>query len=270
MRRLVAPGLALMVTLSCTAPAFADGGGGNAGAGVGAGGVTVTVGAPGSPGHSGSGGGGGSDSPPPPCGLIYLSGTGMPNTVHNATQGYWLVDTCKLLYQPGGMTWVPTTPPVAQIVAQTALSTAAWPKIAPSFDPTPDRLLVRFPIWLHLSSGWEQVAATATIAGVTATVMAKPESATWAMGDGTSITCHSAGTAYDANLSWSTNISRRDCGYTYATSSAVQPGGRFAVKVTVHYGVTWTSNFGGGGSLGEYDRSASTSVAVGQVQSLEN
>ena len=81
------------------------------------------------------------------------------------------------------------------------------------------------------------------------------------MGDGMSVTCRTAGTAYDANQSWSANVHRRDCGYTYTSSSAAQSDGRFLVKVTVHYSVTWTSNFGGGGSLGGYDRSASTSVA---------
>ena len=275
MRRLVAPGIALLAIVTITTPALADGGSGNVGAGVGPGGVTVTVGTPGSPGSPGhSGGGGGSDSPPPPCGLQYISGTELPSLVDNSTQGYWVVDTCKLGLEPGALTWVPTTPgstpPVASIVARTALSKAPWPKITPSFDPTPNRLLVKFPIWLHLSSGWKQITASATIAGVTATVTAAPESVTWAMGDGTTITCHSAGTAYDANQSWSTNVDRRDCGYTYTSSSAAQSDGRFAVKVTVHYGVTWTSNFGGGGSLGGYDQSASTSVAVGQVQSLEN
>ena len=273
MHRLLAPATTFLVaSLLGTPAAVAGGSDGNGSAGVGSGGITVTVGTPGSPGSSG---GGGDSSPPPPCGLVYISGTDMPSLIDDSTQGYWIIDTCKLnALDPKSMTWVPTTPgsapPVASIVAQTALSKAAWPTIAVSFNPSPDRLLVRFPIWLHLSSGWKHVTASATIAGITATVTAKPESATWTMGDGTTITCHSAGTAYDANQSWSTNVVRRDCGYTYTSSSAAQSNGRFRVKVTVHYGVTWTSNFGGGGSLGGYDRSASTSVAVGQVQSLEN
>ncbi|MDP9164721.1 MAG: hypothetical protein M3O32_01400, partial [Actinomycetota bacterium] len=172
MHRLLAPGLALLTTLTIATPALADGGGGNVGAGVGPGGVTVTVGTPGSPGHSGGGdgggdgdgGGGGSDSPPPPCGLQYISGTELPSLVDNSTQGYWVIDTCKLGIGPGALTWVPTTPgsrlPVASVVARTALSRASWPTITPSFDPTPDRLLVNFPVWLHLSSGWNQTSAT--------------------------------------------------------------------------------------------------------------
>jgi hypothetical protein len=273
MRRLIVPGSAFLVAFMLGTPAaLAGGSGGNGGAGVGSGGITVTVGTTDSPGHSS---GGGDSSPPPPCGLIYISGTDMPNLVDDSTQGYWIIDTCKInALDPKSMTWVPTTPgsppPIASVVAQTALGKASWPKVAVSFDPSPERLLVRFPIWLHVSSGWQPVKASATIAGVTATVTAKPESVTWAMGDGSSVTCRTAGTAYNANLAWSANVARRDCGYTYSASSASQPDGRFAVTVTVHYGVTWTSNFGGGGSLGGYDRSATTSVAVGQVESLEN
>lgn len=273
MRRLVASVGAFLAASSLGLPtAHAGGGDGNGGATVGSGGITVTVGVPGAPG--GSGGGGGS-SPAPPCGLEYISGTEMPSMDNPpSTQGYWVINTCTLGTDPKAVQWVPftpgTAPAVASVAAQKALGKAAWPTIKPTFDPSPDRLLVNFPIWLHLSSGWRQITAAATVAGVTASVTAKPESVTWAMGDGSSVTCRTAGTAYDAHLSWSANVARRDCGYTFGQSSASQAAGRFTVQVTVHYGVTWTSNFGGGGSLGDYDRSASTSVAVGQVQSLEN
>jgi hypothetical protein len=270
--RLVAPGAAFLVaSLLGTPLALAGGSGGNGDAGVDSSGITVTVGTPGSPGHPGGGG----EPSTPSCGLVYISGADMPSLVDSSTEGYWIIDTCKInALDPTSMTWVPTTPgsspAVASVVAQKALGRAEWPTIKVTFDPSPDRLLVRFPIWLHLSSGWQQVKASATVGGVTATVTAKPESVTWEMGDGKSLTCHSAGTSYDANLSWSANLSRRDCGYSYTSSSAAQTGGRYKTKVTVHYGVTWTSNFGGGGSLGGYDRSATTAVAVGQVQSLEN
>lgn len=274
MRRLLVPLGTFLATSVLGVPlAWAGGGGGYGGAGAGSGGITVTVGSLGSPGHSGGGGGGAST--PPPCGLEYISGTDMPSVDNPpSTQGYWVINTCTLGTDPKALQWVPFTPggtrAVASVAAQKALETAAWPRITPAFDPSPDRLLVNFPIWLHLSSGWRQLSASAAVAGVTATVTAKPESATWEMGDGSSVTCYSAGTAYNANLSWSANVARRDCSYTYAARSASEPQGRFPVKVTVHYGVTWTSNFGGGGSLGGYDRSTSTSVAVGQVESLEN
>jgi hypothetical protein len=274
MRRLLIPLSAFLAFIALGAPsAWAGGGDGNGGAGVGSGGITVTVGTPGDGGHHGGGGGG--SSTPPPCGIEYISGTDMPSLGPNpSTEGYWMIDTCKLGTDPGALTWVPVTPgtapPVASVAAQSALGKAPWPTLTPSFDPVPTRLLVNFPTWLHLSSGWKQITASATIAGVTATVTARPESVSWAMGDGTSVTCHSAGTAYDSHLSWQQNLDRRDCGYTYRTSSAGQTGNTFTVKVTIHYAVTWTSNFGGGGSLGGYDRSAQTSVTVGQVKSLEN
>ena len=275
MRRLLASVGAFVAASSLGLPAaHAGGGDGNGGATVGSGGITVTVGGPGS-GSTGGSAGRGSTSPAPPCGVEYISGTDMPSMDNPpSTQGYWVINTCTLGTDPKAVQWVPftpgTTPAVASVAAQKALGKAAWPTITPTFDPAPDRLLVHFPIWLHLSSGWKQITASATVAGVSATVTAKPESVTWAMGDGSSVTCHTAGTAYDSQLSWSANEARRDCGYTFSESSASQTSGRFPVRITVHYGVTWTSNLGGGGSLGDYDRSTSTSVAVGQVQSLEN
>ena len=266
--------LAVMTaTIAATAPAaFAGGGGGNgdAGAGVGAGGVTVTVGPPGSPGKPGGGGG---SSAVPSCGPQYIDGKGLPSLVDNSTQGHWVIDTCLGL-APGSLRWIPTTQggpaPIPSVLAKTALSNAAWPTIKGDFNPSPDRLLVNFPTWLHLTSGWRFITASASEAGVSATVTAKPESVHWEMGDGATVTCHSAGTAYDAHRSWQANLTTRDCGYRYTTSSSGSAGGRYSVTVTVHYAVTWTSNAGGGGSLGGYARNATTTVAVGQIESLEN
>ena len=267
-------GLAVMTaTIVATTPAaFAGGGGGNgdAGASVGAGGVIVTVGTAGSLGKPGGGSG---SSPAPSCGLEYIDGKNMPRMVDNSTQGYWVMDTCLGL-APASLRWIPTTPggpaPIPSDIAKTALSRAAWPTIKVDFNPSPGRLLVNFPTWLRLTSGWRTITASASVAGISATVTAKPESVQWEMGDGTTVTCHSAGAAYDAHLSWQANLTARDCGYSYPTSSSGSAGGRYSVTVTVHYAVTWTSNAGGGGSLGGYDRKASTKVAVGQIESLEN
>lgn len=276
MRQALRASLGLVVmtaTIVATTPAaFAGGGGGNgdAGARVGAGGVIVTVGTPGSPGKPGGGSG---SSPAPSCGLEYIDGKGLPSLVDNSTQGHWVIDTCLGL-APGSLRWVPTTPggpaPIPSVLAKTALSKAAWPTIKVDFNPSPDRLLVNFPTWLHLTSGWRSITASASEAGVSATVTAKPESVQWEMGDGATVICHSAGTSYDARLTWQANLTARDCGYTYTTSSSGAAGSRYSVTVTVHYAVTWTSNAGGGGSLGGYDRNATTTVAVGQIESLEN
>lgn len=273
MHRLLAPSFTLIAVIGWSSPALADGGGGNGSAGVGAGGVTVVVGTGSSPGHSG---GGSSDSAPAPaCGLEYIDGHDMPNLTDNSTQGYWVIDTCKMqALDPKSMTWVPTTPggpaPQASVIAQTALSKASWPTVSMSFNPSPDRLLVNFPTWLHLSSGWSTVTATASVAGVSATVTAQPIWVRWDMGDGDSVTCHTAGRAYDASETWQQNLSQRDCGYTFRTSSAGQSNNKYGVKVTVHYEVTWSSTAGAGGSLGGYDRTAQSAVTVGQVESLEN
>lgn len=198
----------------------------------------------------------------------------MPSLGDNSTDGYWVVDTCVLGIGPGGLTWVPrtpgSTPPAAAVVVQTALSKATWPTIKVALSPPPERMLVNFPVWLHLASGWKNITATAAITGLSATVTAKPESVRWDMGDGQTVTCHTAGAAYDASLPWATNLDRRDCGYTYARSSANHASDHFQLTITIHYGISWTSSTGGSGSLGGYDRSTTAAVAVGQLESLEN
>lgn len=252
--------------------AGASGGNGTAGAGVDDTGITTTVGVGGSEGPSTSGSGGG--AVPTTCGLVYIDGTDVPSLVDDSTQGYWIVDTCKLGSDPGALTWVPTTPggpaPAPSIVAQTALSKAQWPTITVKLNPPAERMLVNFPAWLSIASGWQTIRASASTAGIRATVTARPEWVRWKMGDGHSVTCRSAGTAYDAQLSWSSNLARRDCGYTYSQSSVHSASSHFRVTVTVHYEVSWTSTTGAGGSLGGYDRNDVVSVAVGQLETLEN
>jgi hypothetical protein len=283
--------IALILTIGVANPsAFAGGGDGNGttGAGVGAGGVTVRVGTPGNgdgglgdvtgkvgtPGSAPMSSGGDGGPAVRSCGLQYAAGSAPLNPGGSSTQGYWVLDTCVVGIDPVAMKWVPTAlgsrAPSGALVAQSALSGALWPAITMTINPSRDRLLVNFPTWLHLASGWRSVTASASVAGVSATVTAKPESALWEMGDGATVTCHSAGTPYDAHLSWPANLTARDCGYSYATSSVGAADGRYTVTVTVHYVVTWASNAGGGGSLGGYDRRATTSVAVGQIESLEN
>lgn len=208
----------------------------------------------------------------PTCGLKFFDGTFLPGPADE--EGHWVVDTCKDPADPTAIAWVPDSPASAVTpasVAQTALARAPWPPITVRMNPPASRLLVRFPTWLHLDSGWQTVTASASVGGVSATVTARPEWARWDMGDGQAVTCHGPGTGYDPALSWSDNVGRRDCTYTYSRSSARSPGARFTVAVTIHYAVTWTTTgVGGGGSLGAEDRTTSFPVAVGQLKSLDD
>jgi len=269
--------LALFAWVQSTTPtAFAGGSGGNTSAGSDDTGIvtTVTVGTEHGPRDATRGSGTSAD---PGCGLDYISGSALPSLEDNSTEGYWVIDTCALGVDASAVRWVPSTPRSAEArpspaqVAQTALARATWPAVVTRLNPPPDRLLVNFPIWLHLASGWQTVSASASVGGVSATVTASPQWARWDMGDGGSVTCHTPGTTYEPDRSWSENVDHRDCGFTYTRSSARAPSERFAVSVTVHYEVSWSSTgAAGGGSLGGHDLTTTFPVAVGQLQALDD
>ena len=266
---------ALAVLLTATsAYAGAGHGNGHSDAGVSDQGVTAVVSQSGTKtgGHPTNQSGSGSD---PGCGLVYIPGTQMPNLdAKGSTNGTWVIDTCKLGYDYTALQWVWNKPgrPAAvapTTVARRALASAPWPAIGVTMNPPGDRLVVNFPIWLSLRSGWRNVSATAAVGGLSAHVVARPQWSRWAMGDEHSVVCHGAGTPYDPDRSWDDNMARRDFGYTYHRSSADATGRQFTITVTVHYTVAWTSSTGAGGSLGGFDRTTSLRVTVGQVETLD-
>ncbi len=51
--------------------------------------------------------------------------------------------------------------------------------------------------WLWVDGPWEPSSATAEVAGVSATVTARPVRVVWDTGDGAGVTCDGPGTPYD-------------------------------------------------------------------------
>ncbi|MEV7393947.1 hypothetical protein [Streptomyces sp. NPDC091215] len=131
-----------------------------------------------------------------------------------------------------------------------------------------DEQLVGLPTWLWLARGeWSAVSATASVPGVSVTAVARPVSVVWTMGEGNTVTCTGPGTPYGSDAG-AKNASP-DCGYTYRTSSAGQPGGAFAVSATVHWAVTWS----GADQTGVFPDMTTTSNArfrVAESQALNN
>jgi hypothetical protein len=102
--------------------------------------------------------------------------------------------------------------------------------------------------------------APATVPGQTVTAIAEPKDITWKMGEGRSVTCKTAGRP---------NGTR--CGYTYHRSSASQPGGKYAIAVTVTWNVYWTCQGACDAAQGTYAQptmamTTNTTLAVGEVQ----
>ncbi|MFI5808581.1 hypothetical protein [Streptomyces sp. NPDC051561] len=131
-------------------------------------------------------------------------------------------------------------------MAQQAVQELVLPK--PVIRMNPDEKfaqLVRVPTWMWLDRGaWKPVSETVAVPGVSVTAKATPRSATWVMGDGTTVVCKGAGTPYSAKFA--ADAKSPDCGHTYRRSSAGKRGEAYVVSVTVGWDVEWQ----GGGEQG--------------------
>jgi hypothetical protein len=121
--------------------------------------------------------------------------------------------------------------------------------------------------WFWITDPWTPLHATATIAGLSATVTATPDHVTWDPGDGSGlITCYGPGTPYHDQDGPSP-----DCGHTYLDRSTVaDPNGTFALKVTVTYTVAWTSTDGDGGTLDPINATTTVPLVVHEIQAMIN
>jgi len=84
------------------------------------------------------------------------------------------------------------------------------------------------------------------------------------MGDGNTVVCDGAGTAYHASYG---RQQSPDCGHVYTTSSAGEPGDRFTVMATSDWVITW-EGAGQTGTIRMDGLSQSVQIAVGEAQVL--
>lgn len=129
--------------------------------------------------------------------------------------------------------------------------------------------LVGLPVWVWdvpSQTTWGPNSASATAGGMTVTAVAKVASIVWSFGDGTSLTCTSPGTPYSPSYG---NAPSPTCGsHVYQQTSAGQGNGLYTIQATSTWTVTWTSSTGVNGTLNPLTRTSTTSVAVGQLQAL--
>lgn len=217
---------------------------------------------PGGGGDDGSGGGG----TPAPCHWevaieddaqfpIYDADT--LDTMHSNT-GRWLQYVCE------GMGPVAVDGqfaiPEGGLVDPAALAARALESIelgGPpiSTSPTAPDLYVQVATWLGIGGGWwHSYEATATAGNVSVTVQASPTSATFDMGDGSTIRCEGATARWD-------EAGGEECTHTYRSSHA-----DLTITATVELDVSWVSNIGPGGDLDPITRTSSIDVTVGEIQ----
>lgn len=215
-------------------------------------GCTVTAGSPGSSGSgagpTGPGGGTGAGGGPP------CTRTG-PVSV-----------TCQLaigVAGPGG-----GAPPAPAVLAQEAVRYLRLPDPVIQSSPAPWALqLTGLPTWLWVAPGvWRPQSQTAQVPGESVTATATPVSASWQMGDGQTVTCHGPGTEYTA--ADNPAAESPTCGYTYARSSAGQPGGAYQVRVTITWDINWAGAGGAGGALPPLFTQAAAAMQVAESQAV--
>ena len=159
---------------------------------------------------------------------------------------------------------VPAPPDPAQIAREVARRTPLpLPGVRTSPAPENDQL-VNLPTWLWVDN-WNPQTASATEAGLTVMVTARPKSVTWEMGDGSSVVC-GPGRAWNPRLREEDQSS--DCTHTYTKSSAREPGLRYRATATMSWDVGWTATNGDSGALGTASRTTEFTMRVAEGQAL--
>jgi hypothetical protein len=122
--------------------------------------------------------------------------------------------------------------------------------------------LVGMPVWMWVDAPdphtYGPATNTASDGSVNVTITAKVAKTLWEMGDGKSVVCTSAGTAYTDSDG---KHASPDCGYSYGTQ------GTYTIRATTTWDVAWTANTGQSGTI-PLTLTATRTVTIGEVQVL--
>ncbi|WNI34456.1 ATP/GTP-binding protein [Streptomyces sp. ITFR-6] len=168
------------------------------------------------------------------------------------------------------MVWA-ADPPAAQVdpavVAQQAVDKMLLKGPQIGITPKPGgKGVVGMPVYMWTGKGpatYGPNQASATAGAVTVTATAKVSKIVWTMGDGTAVTCTTAGTPYRAEYG---KKSSPDCGHRYTAPSSSTESGKYHVTATS----TWTIDWTGGGQTGQLTeiRDSTVDITVAEVQVL--
>ncbi|MFD8690744.1 ATP/GTP-binding protein [Streptomyces sp. NPDC059651] len=162
-------------------------------------------------------------------------------------------------------------PPAAQVdpavVAQQAVDKMLLKGPQIGITPKPGgKGVIGMPVYMWTSTGAETYGpntASATAGAVTVTATAKVSRIVWTMGDGSTVTCTTAGTPYKAEFGKKPSP---DCGHRYTKPSSTTESGKYHVTATS----TWTIDWQGGGQNGQLTevRDSAVNITVAEVQVL--
>ena len=209
--------------------------------------------------------------PQPPVGSDMWQG-------HTPSEGAIYVRICPTAQAAAGgivgpeVFWA-AQPPAANVdpaqLAEEALDKMTL--LGPDIGITPKpggKGVVGMPVYMWTTRSAETFgpnSASASAGGVTVTATAKVKRIVWDMGDGTTVTCTTAGTPYKAEFG---KKDSPDCGTRYSQPSSTQASGRYHVTATSTWQVDWQVD--GGGETGQLaaTRTSAVDITVAEVQVL--
>lgn len=177
--------------------------------------------------------------------------------------GHWYEKSCDGVFYGGVYLMGAPNTVDPRAVAAGVMKRMTIPLPTVEISPTDDQI-VNLASWFWISN-WSPITGSATVEGVTVKVTARPSSARWSFGDGSSATCA-------PGVPWTeTSDSDHACTHVWRRSSAAQPSDAYRMSVTVNWNASFTVTGGtGGGALPPISRTTTMPVRVAEVQAINN
>ncbi|MFC5265683.1 hypothetical protein ACFPJ1_26535 [Kribbella qitaiheensis] len=124
--------------------------------------------------------------------------------------------------------------------------------------------LVNMPVWLWVvksENTYGPIVREASVPGLTVTARAQVRAINWNMGDGKTIRCEGAGTAYSKAMGVKDSP---DCGHRYRKTSREQADCKYKVTATAEWDITWQSTLGDTGQIA-MTQQAATQMQIGEA-----
>lgn len=163
-----------------------------------------------------------------------------------------------------GFLVIGTTPPVdptvlRDIAADRIDPEPPTPASAPMWSEIPS--VVHLPTWLWITDDWEPLEEQETEGFVTVVVQARPIETTWALTDGTTVTCENG-----PGIEWTPESVE---GSTYCSHTFTDAADLIDGTVTMHWTFRWWLNGADMGDFGDFTRETPITFAVTEIQAIE-
>jgi hypothetical protein len=184
------------------------------------------------------------------------------------------VKTCP---NPDGTTtstlvWIPQESPKTLATNAAQRVEQLLPHPTPTTAPPLTEGIVKVGMWFWVDPA-QYVAQTVTASiptatgTLTATTSATPVRMVYSPGepDGEPVTCPGPGQQWVHDDG---DDATSPCMYTYQHSSEIDPNGQFTATLQIVWHITWTSNAGINGDLGEYTTSTTFPITIHEIQAV--